>query len=259
MNRIEQLFIKKSKQGKKALVTYTVAGDPTIKKSKKVLEQLITSGADIIEIGIPFSDPMSEGPVIQKAHERSLKNQTNLDLILKISSELRLKNEKVPIVLMGYMNSFLSMGKQLYKNLSKAGIDGIIVVDLPYDESHAFFSKLKEFHIDLIRLISPTTDNVRLKNMLSSSSGYLYYVSLKGITGSKIKNFSEVQSKVKKIKSLTDLPVVVGFGIKDPLTAKKMSSFSDGIVVGSKIVELVEKNSITKINQLTKSLKRAID
>lgn len=258
MTRLEKIF-KQTSAKKKILVTYTVAGDPSLKTSKKILDDLVSSGADILEIGVPFSDPMSEGPVIQKAHERALKKNIEFKDILNICKQIRKKNSSVPIVLMGYMNSFLSMGKQLYKNLSKAGIDGIIVVDLPYDESHAFFSKLKEFHIDLIRLISPTTDNVRLKNMLSSSSGYLYYVSLKGITGSKIKNFSEVQNKVKKIKSLTDLPVVVGFGIKDPLTAKKMSSFSDGIVVGSKIVELVEKNSITKINQLTRSLKRAID
>ena len=160
---------------------------------------------------------------------------------------------------MGYMNSFLSLKNKLAKELNQAGVDGVIVVDLPYDESKSFFNNLKKENIDLIRLISPTTDSKRLKRMLASSSGYLYYVSLKGITGAELKNFNEVKNKVKKIKSLTNLPVVVGFGIKDASTAKKMASFSDGIVVGTKIIDFIEKKSSPKISNFTKSLKKAIN
>ena len=141
---------------------------------------------------------MSEGPVIQKAHERALKKNIQLDDILNLCKQIRDKNSNVPIVLMGYMNSFLSLKLKLAEKLNKAGVDGVIVVDLPYDESKSFFNKLKKRGIDLIRLISPTTDSKRLKKMLASSSGYLYYVSLKGITGAELKNFKEVKNKVKK-------------------------------------------------------------
>ena len=250
MTRLEKVFNQKETKNK-VLVTYTVAGDPNLGSSKKILNDLISSGADILEIGVPFSDPMSEGPVIQKAHERALKKN--------LCKQIRIKNNDVPIVLMGYMNSFLSLKNKLAKELNQAGVDGVIVVDLPYDESKSFFNNLKKENIDLIRLISPTTDSKRLKRMLASSSGYLYYVSLKGITGAELKNFKEVKNKVKKIKSLTNLPVVVGFGIKDAPTAKKMASFSDGIVVGTKIIDFIEKKSTPKISNFTKSLKKAIN
>ena len=213
MTRLEKIF-KQTSAKKKILVTYTVAGDPSLKTSKKILDDLVSSGADILEIGVPFSDPMSEGPVIQKAHERALKKNIEFKDILNICKQIRKKNSSVPIVLMGYMNSFLSLKNKLAKELFLAGVDGVIVVDLPYDESKSFFENLRQEDIDLIRLISPTTDSKRLKQMLASSSGYLYYVSLKGITGAELKNFDEVKKKVKKIKSLTHLPVVVGFGIK---------------------------------------------
>ena len=257
MTRLEKTF--KQNQKNKILVTYTVAGDPSLSTSKKILNDLISSGADILEIGVPFSDPMSEGPVIQKAHERALKKNIEFQNILEICNEIRSKNNNVPIVLMGYMNSFLSLGKSLSNKLFKAGVDGIIVVDLPYDESKFFFQNLRKKNIDLIRLISPTTDPKRLKQMLASSSGYLYYVSLKGITGAKLKNFAEVKNKVKSIKKLTNLPVVVGFGIKDAKTAKKMAAFSDGVVVGTKIIDFIEKKSIEKISNFTKLLKKAIN
>ena len=224
MTRLEKVFNQKETKNK-VLVTYTVAGDPNLGSSKQILNDLIASGADILEIGVPFSDPMSEGPVIQKAHERALKKNIEFKDILNLCKQIRIKNKNVPIVLMGYMNSFLSLKNKLAKELNQAGVDGVIVVDLPYDESKSFFNILKKENIDLIRLISPTTDSKRLKRMLASSSGYLYYVSLKGITGAELKNFNEVKNKVKKIKSLTKLPVVVGFGIKDASTAKKMASF----------------------------------
>ena len=258
MTRLEKIF-KQTSAKKKILVTYTVAGDPSLKTSKKILDDLVSSGADILEIGVPFSDPMSEGPVIQKAHERALKTNIEFKDILNICKQIRKKNSSVPIVLMGYMNSFLSLKNKLAKELFLAGVDGVIVVDLPYDESKSFFENLRQEDIDLIRLISPTTDSKRLKQMLASSSGYLYYVSLKGITGAELKNFDEVKKKVKKIKSLTHLPVVVGFGIKDTKTAKKMASFSDGLVVGTKIIDFIENKSSKRISSFTKSLKKAIN
>ena len=214
MTRLEKIF-KQTSAKKKILVTYTVAGDPSLKTSKKILDDLVSSGADILEIGVPFSDPMSEGPVIQKAHERALKKNIEFKDILNICKQIRKKNSSVPIVLMGYMNSFLSLKNKLAKELFLAGVDGVIVVDLPYDESKSFFENLRQEDIDLIRLISPTTDSKRLKQMLASSSGYLYYVSLKGVTGANHLDIDSVAQRIPKIRETVRLPVGVGFGIRD--------------------------------------------
>jgi tryptophan synthase alpha chain len=249
MSIIGSTFEALKNNNSRALVTYTVAGDPDLKESEKIIENIISSGADIIEIGVPFSDPMSEGPVIQLSHERSLKNKTSLEEILKLSKRLKKKFNKTPIVLMGYFNTFINsleiakgnhdINDDICKELKNHGVDGLIIVDLPFEESEEIYNKLTEFDIDLIRLISPTTNDLRINEILSNSSGFIYYVSLKGITGAEIDSFNALKERVESIKKSSKIPVVVGFGIKDKKTAKKMSVFSDGVVVGSAIVDII--------------------
>ncbi len=249
MSIIGSTFEELKNNNSRALVTYTVAGDPDLKESEKIIENIISSGADIIEIGVPFSDPMSEGPVIQLSHERSLKNKTSLEEILKLSKRLKKKFNKTPIVLMGYFNTFINsleiakgnhdINDDICRELKNHGVDGLIIVDLPFEESEEIYNKLTEFDIDLIRLISPTTNDLRINEILSNSSGFIYYVSLKGITGAEIDSFNALKERVESIKKSSRIPVVVGFGIKDKKTAKKMSFFSDGVVVGSAIVDII--------------------
>lgn len=249
MSIIGSAFEQLKNNNSRALVTYTVAGDPDLKESEKIIENIISSGADIIEIGVPFSDPMSEGPVIQLSHERSLKNKTSLEEILKLSKRLKKKFNKTPIVLMGYFNTFINsleiakgnhdINDDICRELKNHGVDGLIIVDLPFEESEEIYNKLTEFDIDLIRLISPTTNDLRINEILSNSSGFIYYVSLKGITGAEIDSFNALKERVESIKKSSRIPVVVGFGIKDKKTAKKMSVFSDGVVVGSAIVDII--------------------
>ena len=249
MSIIDSTFEELKNNNSRALVTYTVAGDPDLKESEKIIENIISSGADIIEIGVPFSDPMSEGPVIQLSHERSLKNKTSLEEILKLSKRLKKKFNKTPIVLMGYFNTFINsleiakgnhdINDDICRELKNHGVDGLIIVDLPFEESEEIFNKLTKFDIDLIRLISPTTNDLRINEILSNSSGFIYYVSLKGITGAEIDSFNALKERVESIKKSSRIPVVVGFGIKDKKTAKKMSVFSDGVVVGSAIVDII--------------------
>ena len=259
MSLIKSTFKNLESINSKALVTYTVAGDPNLDFSERIISEIISSGADIIEIGVPFSDPMSEGPVIQMAHERSLINKTSLPDILSLSKKLKQKFKSTPIVLMGYFNTFINsldstrsihdINDDICNELKKNGVDGLIIVDLPYEESEAIFKKLSNYEIDLIRLISPTTNDYRINEIISNSSGFLYYVSLKGITGAEIDSYDELKKRVKEIKESSSIPVVIGFGIKDRETANKMSSFADGVVVGSAIVDMIS-NSEKQENKL---------
>ena len=259
MSIIKSTFKNLESVNSKALVTYTVAGDPNLDFSERIISEIISSGADVIEIGVPFSDPMSEGPVIQMAHERSLINKTSLPDILSLSKKLKQKFKSTPIVLMGYFNTFINsldstrsihdINDDICNELKKNGVDGLIIVDLPYEESEAIFKKLSNYEIDLIRLISPTTNDYRINEIISNSSGFLYYVSLKGITGAEIDSYDELKKRVKKIKESSSIPVVIGFGIKDRETASKMSSFADGVVVGSAIVDMIS-NSEKQENKL---------
>ena len=259
MSLIKSTFKNLESINSKALVTYTVAGDPNLDISEQIISEIISSGADVIEIGVPFSDPMSEGPIIQMAHERSLINKTSLPDILSLSKKLKQKFKSTPIVLMGYFNTFINsldstrsihdINDDICNELKKNGVDGLIIVDLPYEESEAIFKKLSNYEIDLIRLISPTTNDYRINEIISNSSGFLYYVSLKGITGAEIDSYDELKKRVQEIKESSSIPVVIGFGIKDRETASKMSSFADGVVVGSAIVDMIS-NSEKQENKL---------
>ena len=275
MSIINSTFKNLQKNKSKALVTYTVAGDPDLESSEEIIEEIINSGADIIEIGVPFSDPMSEGPVIQLAHERSLKNKTSLPEILSLSKRLKKKFNNTPIVLMGYFNTFINslnsadnfhdINDEICEKLKNSGVDGLIIVDLPFEESEAIFKKLSEYQIDLIRLISPTTSELRINEIINNSSGFLYYVSLKGITGADISSCEELEKRVQSIKKITNIPIVVGFGIKDQQTAENMSNFSDGVVIGSAIVNMIEhiqtkktENDFAKISKFVGEIKSSL-
>lgn len=275
MSIIKSTFKNLESVNSKALVTYTVAGDPNLDTSEKIISEIVTSGADIIEIGVPFSDPMSEGPVIQMAHERSLVNNTSLVDILSLSKKLKKKFKTTPIVLMGYFNTFINslnstksihdINDDICNELKNNGVDGLIIVDLPYEESEAIFNKLSNYEIDLIRLISPTTNDSRMNEIISNSSGFLYYVSLKGITGADIDSYDELKKRVQRIKNSSNIPVVIGFGIKDQEIASNMSSFADGVVIGSAIVDMIgrmkkeEDNAIlNKISKFVGDIKSSI-
>ncbi len=275
MSIIKSTFKNLESVNSKALVTYTVAGDPNLDTSEKIISEIVTSGADIIEIGVPFSDPMSEGPVIQMAHERSLVNNTSLVDILSLSKKLKKKFKTTPIVLMGYFNTFINslnstksihdINDDICNELKNNGVDGLIIVDLPYEESEVIFNKLSNYEIDLIRLISPTTNDSRMNEIISNSSGFLYYVSLKGITGADIDSYDELKKRVQQIKNSSNIPVVIGFGIKDQETASNMSSFADGVVIGSAIVDMIgrmkkeeDNATLNKISKFVGDIKSSI-
>ena len=200
---------------------------------------------------------MAEGSVIQRSHERALISDITFSKILSLVEELRIHYQDKPIVLMGYMNNFLSQGENLFKKIKKAGVDGLIIVDLPYEESEFFYNKLKDIDLDLIRLISPTTPKKTIEKIVKFSSGFIYYVSFRGVTGAKLSNFKEVQDKVKYIKSKTKIPVVVGFGIKEGEIAQKMAKISDGVVIGSRLIDIVEQNNF-RLNDSLKFLEKSL-
>ena len=248
--RINHLF----KDNKKKLVTFVTGGDPDFKTSNNILETIIKNGADIIEIGMPFSDPMADGPTIQLSSNRAINQGANLNTIFNQCKKIRIKNKNIPIILMGYYNVILHYGiKKFIKNCSSYGIDGLIIVDLQPEEDSELYNLMKLKDIDLIRLITPNTTTSRLKTITSHASGFLYYVTITGITGQKSANMQELKQSVKNIKKYTKLPIVAGFGIKNKLHVKEICKITDGVVVGSSIVKLIEKN-LNKKNNILKAI-----
>ena len=261
MSRIESTFLELNIIGRKALITYIVAGDPTNKITLSSMHLMAERGVDIIELGVPFSDPMAEGPSIQRGHERSLLNKTSMNDILKLVSDFRVVNIKTPLVLMGYFNPFAAFGvKKFFKLASEAGVDGVLVVDMPLEESKQFNIFAKENGVDIIRLIAPTTTILRAKKILQSASGYIYYVSLNGVTGSNKIDLFDVNEKLRSLNNITNLPVVVGFGIKDRDTVEAVSKLSSGVVVGSVLVDIMgsSKNESQISDLLSKKLNELI-
>ena len=264
MSRIKATFNKLRGQNKKALVAYLVVGDPDIETTLGLMKIMVSNGANVLELGISFSDPMAEGPTIQHAHERALKNNTTLLDAIDLVIEFRKQDSVTPIVFMGYMNPFEVMGAENFcSKASKGGVDGILLVDMPPEESKDFTEATLSNDLDLIRLIAPTTDEKRVKKICADASGYFYYISVKGVTGVNEFDALEVKEKVSSIKSITDLPVVVGFGIKDADSVASVRDLSDGIVVGSALVELIAegKNHISdkvskKIAELSSALSK---
>ena len=246
MSRITSCLERLSQSQRKALVPYIVAGDPSADFTVPMMHKLVEYGADIIELGVPFSDPMAEGPVIQLGHERALANKTGLRDVLAMVSEFRQQDQTTPVVLMGYANPIEYMGYESFTVAAdEAGIDGLLTVDLPPEEAVELDQQLKTVGIDTIYLISPTTTDERAKLIAEAASGYLYYVSVKGVTGSGALDTEAVSSRMSEIRNMTDVPVCVGFGIKDAETAKTISGIADGVVVGSALVKLAFEQAQT--------------
>lgn len=238
MSRIAKRFQELKSQHKKALIPYVVAGDPDLDFTLVLMHQMVSAGASIIELGIPFSDPMADGPTIQLGHERALKNKVSLHDVLSLVKNFREQDLETPIVLMGYLNPFEIFGYEKFAAAaSEAGVDALLIVDLPPEEASTFKLALTKNNMDLIFLIAPTTTKQRIALITQQASGFLYYVSLKGVTGAANIDIKEVQEKLSEIRSISQLPINVGFGIKDGQSAAQLSKFADGVVVGSKLVE----------------------
>jgi tryptophan synthase alpha chain len=264
MSRIQTVFSSLKANNKKALIPYITAGDPHPKHTVDLLHALVASGADMIELGIPFSDPMADGPVIQRASERALVHKVGLSNVLQMVAEFRQKDAKTPIILMGYANPIEAMGSAKFTQTAKsAGVDGVLTVDYPPEECKAFIADLIANGMDSIFLLSPTTDAARVDVIVNQASGFLYYVSLKGVTGAANMDVEEVKSRVAEIRTKTNLPVGVGFGVKDAATAKKVAVFADAVVVGSRMVVTIEEsneeNLFANVTKLMQELRIAID
>ena len=253
MSRIKKTFANLKKNNKKALGIFLTAGDPDLETSLDILVNLPKNGADFIEIGMPFSDPMADGPVIQESSERALKSGMNLEKCLSLVKTFREKNNEVPIILMGYYNPIYKYGREIFvKKALEYGVDGLIIVDLPPEEDEELYNYSEKHNLSLIRLITPTTNKKRLARILNDATGFIYYVSITGITGTQAANPDDVLLKLNNVRQYTKLPVVIGFGIRTPEQALKMSKISDGIVVGSAVVEKI-KYSLDDKNKATKS------
>jgi tryptophan synthase alpha chain len=237
LSRIKATLANLKSTNRKAIIPYIVAGDPEPGATVALMHALVDAGADIIELGVPFSDPMAEGPVIQLAHERALVHHVSLTHVLQMASVFRETNQQTPLVLMGYANPIEAMGYVAFaQQAANAGVDGVLTVDMPPEEIGDLGSLLIEQDIDSILLISPTTSPDRIEKICAKASGYIYYVSLKGVTGAGNLNVPEVAAQVGLIRQCTSLPICVGFGIKDAASAKSVAGIADGVVVGSVLV-----------------------
>lgn len=249
--RIDKRFADCAAKGRPAFVTYITAGDPDMTTGQAILDGLPAAGADLIELGMPFSDPMADGPVIQMAGHRSLRAGHSLKKTLEMVTSFRTKDDETPIILMGYYNPIYIYGVENFLNDAKAaGVDGLIIVDLPAEEDAELCIPALEAGISFIRLTTPTTDNKRLQVVLKNTSGFVYYVSMTGITGGAIKSHTAVDEAVVRIKSHTKLPVAVGFGIKTADDAAAIGKYADGVVVGTVLISAIaatlDKDKATK-------------
>ena len=266
MSRIAACFAALKTQGRQALIPYVTAGDPHPDVTVGLMHQMVTAGADVIELGIPFSDPMADGPVIQLACERALQHNTSLTMILAMVAEFRQQNDTTPVVLMGYLNTVERMGYPQFVAAAKdAGLDGVLMVDLPPEEGRDFNASLRQAGLDAIFLIAPTTTEERIKKICAAGSGYLYYVSLKGVTGSAQIDTDAVAKKLALVKQHTQLPLGVGFGIRDADSAARVAQVADGVVVGSVLVSAMgdnqdnPANGCAKVVEILTAMRQAMD
>ncbi len=264
MSRIQSTFNALKAQKKAALIPYITAGDPHPKHTVSLLHTLVAHGADMIELGVPFSDPMADGPVIQRASERALAHRVGLSKVLEMVKEFRQTDQKTPIILMGYANPVEAIGASVFADRAKAAdVDGVITVDYPPEECGDFVKQLRDRNIDPIFLLAPTTEPSRADLILNQASGFVYYVSLKGVTGAANLNIDEVSEKVKAIKQKTSLPIGVGFGIRDAATVTATAKIADAVVIGSRLVRVVEdstdENLLQNVAALMNELKTAVN
>jgi len=264
MSRIEATFEKLKLHGRKALIPFFTAGDPNPALTVPLLHALVEAGADVIELGVPFSDPMADGPTIQRASERALKHHVGLHHVLDMVAEFRLSNAGTPIVLMGYGNPIEAMGWETFaQRCAEAGVDGVLTVDFPPEESHEAFAHLTKHGIDPIFLLAPTSTDARVARVAKQARGYVYYVSLKGVTGAGHLDLAAIEQKIPQLRKHIQLPIGVGFGIRDATTALAVAKLCDGVVVGSRIVQEIEnsteQNVVANVGKLVKELRSAVD
>lgn len=264
MSRIQTVFEQLKNQQRKALIPFITAGDPNPRQTVPMMHALVEGGADMIELGVPFSDPMADGPTIQRASERALVHNIGLRDVLNMVAEFRKTNANTPVVLMGYGNPIEAMGwSQFAQRCAEAGVDGVLTVDFPPEESSEAFKHLAQYNIDPIFLLAPTSAPERVAAVVAAARGFIYYVSLRGVTGAANLDLADVADKVAAIRGKTSLPVGVGFGVRDAATAKAVAEIADAVVVGSRMVQEVEnsneQNVAANLAKLTQELRAAID
>ena len=264
MSRIQATFDKLRQHKRKALIPFFTAGDPDPKLTVPLMHALVQSGADVIELGVPFSDPMADGPTIQRASERALKHHVSLHHVLDMVAEFRRSNTGTPIVLMGYGNPIEAMGWETFaQRCAEAGVDGALTVDFPPEESHEAFAHLTRHGIDTIFLLAPTSTDERVQRVAKLARGYVYYVSLKGVTGAGNLDLAAIAQKIPQLRKHIKLPIGVGFGIRDAAAALAVAKLCDGVVVGSRIVQEIEnsteQNVIANVSKLVRELRQAVD
>jgi tryptophan synthase alpha chain len=264
MSRIQGCFEALHKAKRKALIPYITAGDPHPSQTVPLMRALVEAGSDIIELGVPFSDPMADGPVVQRAGDRALRHGVGLADVLRLVVEFRKQDDKTPIVLMGYANPIEAMGTGKFVAAARqAGVDGVIVVDYPPEECEEFAALAKKNGIDPIFLLAPTSTDKRIQDVGRCGSGYLYYVSLRGITGAANIDVSEVAARIPKIRAATKLPIGVGFGIRDAESARRIAQSADAVVIGSRLIEVIEsagaQDAAQKVKEFLVPIRKAID
>jgi tryptophan synthase alpha chain len=264
MSRIQGRFEALARAKRKALIPYITAGDPHPSLTVPLMRALVEGGADILELGVPFSDPMADGPVIQRAGERALKHGVGLADVLSMVKEFRNSDAQTPVVLMGYANPIEAMGLEKFASAAKAAqVDGVIVVDYPPEECEQFAALAKKQGIDPIFLLAPTSTDKRIEQVARVGSGYLYYVSLRGVTGAGHVDFSEVTKRIPAIRAATRLPIGVGFGIRDAEGARRVAQTADAVVIGSRIIQEIEAGSAegaaARVTAFLKPIRQALD
>jgi tryptophan synthase alpha chain len=264
MSRIQGRFAALRKSGRKALIPYITAGDPQPSLTVPLMRGLVEAGADILELGVPFSDPMADGPVIQRSGERALKNGVGLKDVLRMVSEFRRTDRETPIVLMGYANPIEAMGTEQFLSTARdAGVDGVIVVDYPPEECVEFAERAKASGIDPIFLLAPTSTDRRVDDVARYGSGYLYYVSLRGVTGAGHLDVDEVATRIPRIRAATSLPIGVGFGIRDAESARRVAQTADAVVIGSRVIQEIEAagadHAVSRVKAFLKPIRQALD
>jgi tryptophan synthase alpha chain len=264
VSRIQARFEALHKSGRKALIPYITAGDPTPALTVPLMRALVESGADILELGVPFSDPMADGPVNQRSGERALKQGVGLGDVLGLVRDFRHHNSQTPVVLMGYANPIEAMGAEKFVREAKAaGVDGVIVVDCPPEECIEFAGLARRAAIDPIFLLAPTSTDRRILEVARVGSGYLYYVSLRGVTGAGNIDLADVAAHMPKIRAATNLPIGVGFGIRDAESARRVAQTADAVVIGSRIIQEIEDagagEAVARVKALLRPIREALD
>ena len=268
MSRISDTFSKLKEEGRKALIPYVTAGFPFAAITPSLMHGMVEAGADVIELGVPFSDPMADGPTIQRAGDKAIANGVGLKQVLAYVAEFRKKDSTTPVVLMGYANPVERydqiQGEDAFVNqAAEAGVDGVLIVDYPPEECEEFAAKLRERNMDLIFLLAPTSTDERMQQVARVASGYVYYVSLKGVTGSGALDTSAVEAMLPRIRQHVSVPVGVGFGIRDAQTAQAVGRVADAVIIGSRIIDLLDNQPHEKIVPLAidflRGVRKALD